>query len=108
MFNVALKLEYSAFPVENIIAVRSVDPRRALYTTDSSIQDCMELLLPMAAQKLDLSFDIESNVPPCASAQSLTPCMTHAHRLSGVIADYDRIRQGMLVRRRRLLRLIAI
>lgn len=28
-------------------------------------QDCMELLLPMAAQKLDLSFNIEPDVPPC-------------------------------------------
>ena len=26
----------------------------------------MELLLPMAARKLDLSFDIEPAVPPCA------------------------------------------
>lgn len=25
----------------------------------------MELLLPMAARKLDLSFDIEHDVPPC-------------------------------------------
>lgn len=25
----------------------------------------MELLLPMAAKKLDLSFNIEPNVPPC-------------------------------------------
>ena len=28
-------------------------------------QDCMELLLPMAAKKLDLSFNIEPDVPPC-------------------------------------------
>lgn len=28
-------------------------------------QDCMELLLPMAAKKLDLSFDIDRNVPEC-------------------------------------------
>lgn len=44
---VALKLEYSGFAVENIIA------------------DCMELLLPMAAKKLDLSFNIAPEVPPC-------------------------------------------
>lgn len=25
----------------------------------------MELLLPMAAKKLDLSFNIEADVPPC-------------------------------------------
>ena len=39
-------------------------------------QDCMELLLPMAAKKLDLSFDIEPDVPPWMTA------------------DYARIRQG--------------
>ncbi|KXN87566.1 Peroxide stress-activated histidine kinase mak2 [Leucoagaricus sp. SymC.cos] len=38
-------------------------------------KDCMELLLPMAAKKLDLSFNIESNVP------------------DWVYADYARIRQ---------------
>ncbi|KAI0809255.1 histidine kinase [Irpex lacteus] len=56
----ALKLEFSGFPVENIIA------------------DCMELLLPMAARKLDLSFDIGPEVPPW------------------VTADYDRIRQVLM------------
>ncbi|GJE87861.1 histidine kinase [Phanerochaete sordida] len=56
----ALKLEFSPFPVENIIA------------------DCMELLLPMAAKKLDLSFDIEPDVPPW------------------VTADYARIRQVLM------------
>ncbi|KAI0090021.1 histidine kinase [Irpex rosettiformis] len=56
----ALKLEFSGFPVENIIA------------------DCMELLLPMAARKLDLSFDIGPEVP------------------SWVTADYDRIRQVLM------------
>ncbi|KAK7694196.1 hypothetical protein QCA50_001376 [Cerrena zonata] len=56
----ALKLEYSGFAVENIIA------------------DCMELLLPMAAKKLDLSFNIEPDVPPW------------------VKADYARIRQVLM------------
>ncbi|EED82903.1 hypothetical hybrid sensor histidine kinase [Postia placenta Mad-698-R] len=42
----ALKLEYSGFAMENMIA------------------DCMELLLPMAAKKLDLSYNIEPDVPP--------------------------------------------
>ncbi|PBL00451.1 histidine kinase [Armillaria gallica] len=42
----ALKLEPCGFLVENIIA------------------DCMELLLPVAAKKLDLSFNIEPDVPP--------------------------------------------
>ncbi|KAG6891107.1 hypothetical protein C0995_014197 [Termitomyces sp. Mi166 len=41
----AVKLEPSGFLVEDIIA------------------DCMELLLPMAAKKLDLSFNIEADVP---------------------------------------------
>ncbi|PSS37163.1 hypothetical protein PHLCEN_2v1036 [Hermanssonia centrifuga] len=56
----ALKLEYSSFAVESLIA------------------DCMELLLPMAAKKLDLSFDIEPKVPPW------------------VTADYARIRQVLM------------
>ncbi|KII94402.1 hypothetical protein PLICRDRAFT_695401 [Plicaturopsis crispa FD-325 SS-3] len=56
----AVKLEFSGFPVENIIA------------------DCMELLLPMAAKKLDLSFNIEPNVP------------------EWVTADYARIRQVLM------------
>ncbi|KAI5897382.1 histidine kinase [Schizophyllum commune H4-8] len=56
----ALKLEPSGFLVENIIA------------------DCMELLLPMAVQKLDLSFNIEPDVP------------------SWVFADYARIRQVLM------------
>ncbi|KAF7784549.1 hypothetical protein Agabi119p4_714 [Agaricus bisporus var. burnettii] len=41
----AVKLEPSGFAFENIIA------------------DCMELLLPMAAKKLDLSYNIEPDVP---------------------------------------------
>ncbi|KAG7090785.1 hypothetical protein E1B28_009870 [Marasmius oreades] len=56
----AVKLEFSGFLVENIIA------------------DCMELLLPMAAKKLDLSFNIEPDVP------------------AWVYADYPRIRQVLM------------
>ncbi|CCM01303.1 uncharacterized protein FIBRA_03352 [Fibroporia radiculosa] len=56
----ALKLEFSGFAIENMIA------------------DCMELLLPMAAKKLDLSYNIESDVPPW------------------VKADYARIRQVLM------------
>ncbi|PPQ67388.1 hypothetical protein CVT25_005967 [Psilocybe cyanescens] len=56
----AVKLEPSGFLVENIIA------------------DCMELLLPMAAKKLDLSFNIEADVP------------------AWVFADYARIRQVLM------------
>ncbi|KAK2461712.1 hypothetical protein APHAL10511_006175 [Amanita phalloides] len=56
----AVKLEPSGFLVENIIA------------------DCMELLLPMAAKKLDLSFNIEPDVP------------------TWVFADYARIRQVLM------------
>ncbi|KAJ7139584.1 dual-domain HisK/Mak2 protein kinase [Mycena epipterygia] len=51
----AVKLEPSGFLVE--------------------VHDCMELLLPMAAQKLDLTFNIEPNVP------------------AWVYSDYARIRQ---------------
>ncbi|KAJ7596782.1 dual-domain HisK/Mak2 protein kinase [Mycena floridula] len=56
----AVKLEPTGFLMENIIA------------------DCMELLLPMAAKKLDLSFNIEANVPPW------------------IFADYARIRQVLM------------
>ncbi|KAJ7748524.1 hypothetical protein DFH07DRAFT_747280 [Mycena maculata] len=56
----AVKLEPSGFLVESIIA------------------DCMELLLPMAAQKLDLTFNIEANVP------------------AWVYSDYARIRQVLM------------
>ncbi|EGO02766.1 hypothetical protein SERLA73DRAFT_150394 [Serpula lacrymans var. lacrymans S7.3] len=56
----AVKLEFSGFPVENIIA------------------DCMELLSPMAAKKLDLSFNIEPDVPPW------------------IVSDYARIRQVLM------------
>ncbi|KAJ7630475.1 hypothetical protein FB45DRAFT_915621 [Roridomyces roridus] len=56
----AVKLEPSGFLVESIIA------------------DCMELLLPMAAQKLDLTFNIEANVP------------------AWVFSDYARIRQVLM------------
>ncbi|KAF8912937.1 dual-domain HisK/Mak2 protein kinase [Gymnopilus junonius] len=42
------------------------------------VEDCMELLLPMAAKKLDLSFNIEPDVP------------------SWVYADYARIRQVLM------------
>ncbi|KAJ7071393.1 hypothetical protein C8F01DRAFT_1110373 [Mycena amicta] len=56
----AVKLEPSGFLVESILA------------------DCMELLLPMAAQKLDLTFNIEPNVP------------------AWVFSDYARIRQVLM------------
>ncbi|EIW86383.1 dual-domain HisK Mak2 protein kinase [Coniophora puteana RWD-64-598 SS2] len=56
----AVKLEYSGFPVEDTIA------------------DCMELLLPMAVKKLDLSFNIDRDVP------------------SWVVSDYARIRQVLM------------
>lgn len=52
----------------------------------------MELLLPMAARKLDLSFDIGLEVPPC---EFFTPSTYRLLiLLVGVTADYDRIRQG--------------
>ncbi|KAJ3807998.1 dual-domain HisK/Mak2 protein kinase [Lentinula aff. lateritia] len=48
------------------------------YSKLEASADCMELLLPMAAKKLDLSFDIDPNVPPW------------------VYADYARIRQVLM------------
>ncbi|KAG8780548.1 hypothetical protein FRC15_009490 [Serendipita sp. 397] len=56
----ALKLEAVPFLVEDVVA------------------DCVELLLPLAAQKLDLSYDIAPDVPLWA------------------IADYSRIRQVLM------------
>jgi hypothetical protein len=58
----------------------------------------MELLLPMAAQKLDLTFNIEANVPTCAFVQycSLIPADCPSQ---GVYSDYARIRQGKLMER---------
>ncbi|EPS99596.1 hypothetical protein FOMPIDRAFT_1147208 [Fomitopsis schrenkii] len=56
----ALKLEYSGLAIEGMVA------------------DCLELLLPMAAKKLDLSYNIEPDVPPW------------------VEADYARIRQVLM------------
>ncbi|KAI6159530.1 STKc type histidine kinase [Pisolithus thermaeus] len=41
----AMKLDFSAFPVENVIA------------------DCLELFLPVATKKLHLSYNIEEDVP---------------------------------------------
>ncbi|KDR85277.1 hypothetical protein GALMADRAFT_218372 [Galerina marginata CBS 339.88] len=48
------------------------------YNCGFNAQDCMELLLPMAAKKLDLSFNIKPDVP------------------SWVYADYARIRQVLM------------
>jgi signal transduction histidine kinase len=56
----ALKIEVNPFPLEDVIA------------------DCMELLLPMAVKKLDMSYNIESNVP------------------RWIVADYARIRQVLM------------
>ncbi|EJD55247.1 hypothetical protein AURDEDRAFT_140870 [Auricularia subglabra TFB-10046 SS5] len=56
----ALKLEISPFSVEDMIA------------------DCMELLLPLAAQKLEMAYNIEPNVP------------------AWINADYARIRQVLM------------
>jgi hypothetical protein len=53
----------------------------------------MELLLPMAARKLDLSFDIGPDVPPCKL--QLTVAAAISYISPGVTADYDRIRQGV-------------
>src|SRR4051812_38994898 len=44
----------------------------------------MELLLPMAAKKLDLSFNIESDVPPCMQDKSLL-ALSLTHFLQGCL-----------------------
>jgi signal transduction histidine kinase len=56
----------------------------------------MELLLPMAAKKLDLSYNIDRDVPPCTHIHISATKMTLTFS-SGVQADYTRIRQGMLL-----------
>lgn len=55
----------SGFPVENIIAVGSTSTKRGVPKLIFALKDCMELLLPMAAKKLDMSFNIEPEVPLC-------------------------------------------
>ena len=56
----------------------------------------MELLLPMAAKKLDLSYNIDRDVPPCKRSRFRSlPSKTRQLLISGVQADYTRIRQGM-------------
>jgi hypothetical protein len=52
----------------------------------------MELLLPMAAQKLDLTFNIDANVPTCTSTQNFSRSLLKINQ--GVYSDYARIRQG--------------
>ena len=56
----------------------------------------MELLLPMAAQKLDLSFNIDPEVPACKVFHllGLTQVITRRDYI-GIFADYARIRQGV-------------
>ncbi|KAI6153278.1 STKc type histidine kinase [Pisolithus tinctorius] len=56
----AMKLDFSAFPVENVIA------------------DCLELVLPIAAKKLHLSYNIEEDVP------------------EWILSDHTRIRQVLM------------
>jgi hypothetical protein len=54
----------------------------------------MELLLPMAAKKLDLSFNIQPDVPPCMATFVSTHRSKEYWLVIGVYADYARIRQG--------------
>ncbi|KAH8834919.1 dual-domain HisK/Mak2 protein kinase [Flagelloscypha sp. PMI_526] len=61
------KLEASAVTIES-----------TPFAMEDMIADCMELLLPMAAKKLDLSFNIQPEVPPW------------------VAGDYARIRQVLM------------
>ena len=66
MFVEAVKLRLLDFSIETLIAVR---PRLLFVTSRTHLiiprQDCVELLLPDAATKLDLAYHIESDVPLC-------------------------------------------
>lgn len=52
----------------------------------------MELLLPMAAKKLDLSYNIEPDVPECMHLRVIEVHIAHTD--AGIYADNARISQG--------------
>jgi hypothetical protein len=53
----------------------------------------MELLLPMATKKLDLSYNIEPDVPECKCLESLKNTY-YLHITTGIYADTAQISQG--------------
>ena len=57
------------------------------------MQDCLELLLPLAAERMDLSYYIHPNVPAC-KWQRTSPRLTLTVLPQGIYSDYARIRQG--------------
>jgi len=61
----AVKLDSSAFPVENIVAVCCRFPPQHFVDYMTPMQDCLELLFPLAAERMDLSYFIHHDVPPC-------------------------------------------
>ncbi|KAI5991480.1 STKc type histidine kinase [Pisolithus albus] len=73
----AMKLDFSAFPVESVIA------------------DCLELFLPIAARKLHLSYNIEEDVPECQFSM-VTIIRTLAKADTGIFSDHTRIRQVLM------------
>ena len=78
------KLEYTGFAVEGTLRFASAYHRRFLLAyshTIAIVADCIELLAPTAAKNgLDLSYNIDSSVP------------------AWVLADYERVRQIIMVR----------
>jgi hypothetical protein len=61
------------------------------------MQDCLELLLPLAAERMDLSYYIHPNVPTCKRQQNF-PCFALTVPPQGIHSDYARIRQGKRAR----------
>lgn len=59
------------------------------------MQDCLELLLPLAAERMDLSYFIHHDVPPCERQQTGNlPVFALTVSSQGIHSDYARIRQG--------------
>jgi hypothetical protein len=67
-------------------------PQR-LFDRITAAQDCLELLLPLAAERMDLSYYIHPNVPAC-KRQKVSPSFPLTVPLQGIHSDYARIRQG--------------
>ena len=60
----------------------------------TSVQDCLELLLPLAAERMDLSYYIHPNVPACKQQQVRIFVLILTVPSQGIRSDYARIRQG--------------
>jgi len=89
----AVKLDSSAFSIENIVAVRRRFSLQRFVDCIAPMQDCLELLLPLAAERMDLSYYIDPNVPACKQQQT-PPSSALTVPPQGIHSDYARIRQG--------------